>query len=89
MTEKRFTYLDASRNKYIGSFFCNGIPLTNSEVVDLLNKQQEIINNTEKKIDDYLMEIKYQIEQGTELKDTYVRYGRFKQILLELKGELE
>ena len=89
MTEKRFTYLDASRNKYIGSFFCNGIPLTNSEVVDLLNKQQEIINNTEKKIDGYLMEIKYQIEQGTELKDTYVRYGRFKQILLELKGELE
>lgn len=38
MTEKRFTYLDASRNKYIGSFFCNGIPLTNQEVVDLLNE---------------------------------------------------
>ena len=37
MTEKRFTYLDASRTKYIGSFFCNGVPLTNVEVVDLLN----------------------------------------------------
>jgi len=63
--------------------------LSDKEVVDLLNKQQKIINNIEKKIDDYLMEIKYQTEQGTELKDTYVRYGRFKQILLELKGELE
>lgn len=42
MTEKRFTYLDASRNKYIGSFFCNGIPLTNSEVVDLLNENEQL-----------------------------------------------
>ena len=63
--------------------------LTFNEVVDSLNKQHEIINNTGKRIDDYLMEINYQIEQGTELKNTYVRYGRFKQILLELKGELE
>ena len=37
MTEnKRFTYLNASKSKYIGSFFCNGIPLTNEEVVDEL-----------------------------------------------------
>ena len=43
MTEnKRFTYLDASRNKYIGSFFCNGIPLTNPEVVDLLNENRQL-----------------------------------------------
>lgn len=41
MTEKRFTYLNASRNKYIGSFFCNGEPLTNEEVVDLLNELHE------------------------------------------------
>lgn len=37
MTEnKRFTYLNASKSKDIGSFFCNGIPLTNEEVVDEL-----------------------------------------------------
>ena len=40
MTEKRFTYLDASKNHYIGSFFCNGVPLTNKEVVDLLNENE-------------------------------------------------
>ena len=32
-----FTYLNASKNKYIGSFFHNGTPLTNNEVSDLLN----------------------------------------------------
>lgn len=42
MTQKRFTYLDTSRNKYIGSFFCNGIPLTNLEVVDLLNENEHL-----------------------------------------------
>ena len=42
MNEKRFTYLDASRNKYIGSFFCKGLPLTNLEVVDLLNENEEL-----------------------------------------------
>lgn len=43
MTEnKRFTYLDASRNKYIGSFFCNGIPLTNQEVADFLNENGQL-----------------------------------------------
>lgn len=42
MTEKRFTYLDASKNHYIGSFFCNGAPLTNKEVVDLLNENEQL-----------------------------------------------
>lgn len=40
MTENRFTYLDASKNHYIGSFFCNDVPLTNKEVVDLLNENE-------------------------------------------------
>lgn len=40
MTKKRFTYLDASKNHYIGSFFCNDVPLTNKEVVDLLNENE-------------------------------------------------
>lgn len=42
MTEKRFTYLDASKNHYIGSFFCNDVPLTNKEVVDLLNENEQL-----------------------------------------------
>ena len=42
MTEKRFTYLNASKNHYIGSFFCNDVPLTNSEVVDLLNDNEQL-----------------------------------------------
>ena len=47
MSEKRYTYLDASRNKYIGSFFCNGKPLTNDEVADLLNENEKRINRLE------------------------------------------
>lgn len=42
MTGKRFTYLNTSKNHYIGSFFCNGVPLTNKEVVDLLNENEEL-----------------------------------------------
>ena len=42
MAEKRFTYLNASKNHYIGSFFCNGVPLTNKEVVDLLNENEQL-----------------------------------------------
>ena len=38
MTEKQYTYLNASKCNSIGSFFCNGISLTNEEVVDLLNE---------------------------------------------------
>lgn len=48
MTEKRFTYLDASRNKYIGSFFCNDVPLTNDEVVDLLNENEQLKQKNER-----------------------------------------
>ena len=47
MTEKRFTYLNASKNHYIGSFFCNGAPLTNKEVVDLLNENEQLKQDIE------------------------------------------
>lgn len=40
---KIYTYLDYSKNKYIGSFFCNGVILKNNEVVDILKKQEEEI----------------------------------------------
>lgn len=42
MTEKQYTYLNASKCKSIGSFFCNGIILTNEEVVDLLNENEQL-----------------------------------------------
>ena len=42
MTKKRFTYLDASGNKCIGSFFCNDNILTNEEVVVLLNENEQL-----------------------------------------------
>lgn len=47
MTGKRFTYLDASKNRYIGSFFCNEVPLTNKEVVDLLNENEQLENENQ------------------------------------------
>ena len=47
MTEKRFTYLDASKNHYIGSFFCNDVPLTNEDVVDLLNENEQLENENQ------------------------------------------
>ena len=42
MTEKQYTYLNASKCRSIGSFFCNGISLTNEEVVDLLNENEQL-----------------------------------------------
>lgn len=42
VTEKQFTYLNASKNHYIGSFFYNGVSLTNEEVVDLLNENEQL-----------------------------------------------
>ena len=45
---KRYTYLDYSKDKYIGSFFCNGVILKNNEVVDILKEQEERIKELEK-----------------------------------------
>lgn len=42
MAEKQYTYLNASKCNSIGSFFCNGIILTNEEVVDLLNENEQL-----------------------------------------------
>lgn len=61
MTEnKRFTYLDYSRDGYIGSFYLNDKPITNKEVWDLLNEQDERIKELEKEIN-ALKEIKKEI----------------------------
>lgn len=43
MTEKRYTYLNYSRDGYIGSFYENDKPLTNKEVCDILKEQKEEI----------------------------------------------
>ena len=48
MTEKQYTYLNASKCNSIGSFFCNGISLTNEEVVDLLNENEQLKNENQK-----------------------------------------
>ena len=67
---KRFTYLDASRNKYIGSFFRNGNPLTNEEVVDLLNELSDendqlkcIIKQLEQKYEDKGFSLAYDMKE--------------------------
>ena len=85
MEDERFTIMSSALGRYTVFDEYEKKPLDSREVKQLLNKQERVMG----KIDGYLMEINYQIEQGTELNDTYVRYGRFKQILLELKGELE
>ena len=41
--DKQYTYLNYSRDGYIGSFYENDKPLTNKEVYDLLNGQEELI----------------------------------------------
>ena len=87
MNEKRFTYLDASRNKYIGSFFCNGIPLTNSEVVDFLNETEQLRdmgNNLEKKIHIYETTLKESIQNER----THLGHNALKQLAENLGVEL-
>lgn len=43
MTEKkRYTYLNSLTSSFTGSFFCNGIPLTNQEVVKLLEENEQL-----------------------------------------------
>ena len=43
MTEKQYTYLNYSKDGYIGSFYENDKPLTTKEVWDILNEQEELI----------------------------------------------
>ena len=88
MTEKPYRL-----NKWSTKLLKNNKPLFDwanegDNIVDLLNTQHETIQNLNQRIDDYLTEVNYQLEQGTDFKDTYVRYSRFKQILEELKGVL-
>ena len=51
MTEnKRYTYLDYSRDGHIGSFYLNDKPITNKEVWDILNEQEETIKKQNQEI---------------------------------------
>lgn len=43
MIEKQYTYLNYSKDGYIGSFYENDKPLTTKEVWDRLNEQEETI----------------------------------------------
>ena len=56
---KRYTYLGYSKDKYIGSFFCNGVILKNNEVVDILKEQEETIQNQKK----YILLLKRKLEE--------------------------
>lgn len=47
---KRYTYLNYSRDGYIGSFYENDKPLTTKEVWDILNEQKKEIEYLETKI---------------------------------------
>ena len=47
--DKHYTYLDYSKTKFIGSFYCNDEfgekPLTNEEIVELLNENEQLKSN--------------------------------------------
>ena len=76
MTEnKRFTYLDYSRDGHIGSFYLNDKPITNKEVCDLLNEQEEEIKSLK-------LENKLLLEEMKEIRDKLTIY-------LEIKGDVE
>ena len=47
---ERYTYLDYSKDGYIGSFYENGKPLTNKEVWAILNEQKKEIEYLDTKI---------------------------------------
>ena len=47
---KRYTYLDYSRDGHIGSFYLNDKPITNKEVWDILNEQEETIKKQNQEI---------------------------------------
>ena len=57
MTEKkRYTYIDVSNNDTMGSFFCNGVHLSNQKVVALLNENEQLKSEI-KVLRDYGMEL--------------------------------
>ena len=62
--DKHYTYLDYSKEGYIGSFYENGKSLTNKEVCDLLNEQDNRIKSKERVIKAYEDYIKTLKEDG-------------------------
>ena len=63
---KRYTYLNYSKDGYIGSFYENDKPLTNKEVWNILNNQEEEINTLQSLIiddEDKLEELKKENER--------------------------
>lgn len=88
MSEKRFTYLDASRNKYIGSFFCNDIPLTTEEVNNTLNNLYE--ENEQLKLE--IQQIKKDtdriaIKLHKDCDEVYYENQKLKQEIQQLKNQ--
>ena len=51
--DKHYTYLNYSRDGYIGSFYKNDKPLTTKEVWDILNEQEEMIKRLKNELTHY------------------------------------
>ena len=62
MTEKRYTYLDYSKDKYIGSFFLNGEMLKTNEVVDILMEQDSEIKRLKRVIKEVSELLYYEVD---------------------------
>lgn len=74
MTEnKRYTYLNYSRDGHIGSFYLNDKPITNKEVCDLLNEQDK----HEEKLFNYFFKW-FEEERGTNYEDFCVLWINIK-----------
>ena len=98
-----YTYLDYSRDKYIGSFFCNDIMLKTNEVVDILKEQEELINTLKSLIMDDEARIEELKKENKKYKfkynqlalyidanfDEYMTQKKLNERIRELENELE
>ena len=80
---KRYTYLDYSKNKYIGSFFCNGVILKNNGVVYRLNEQDNRIKELEKENEKLKIDIMGQSEEIEILSDENERLKQIREEQIE------
>ena len=78
--DKHYTYLNYSKDGYIGSFYENDKPLTNKEVWDLLNEQEERIQELEKENKQLKIEVLGQSEEIEILSDENKRLKQSKYV---------
>ena len=79
--DKHYTYLNYSRDGYIGSFYENDNPLTTKEVWDILNGQEELIKRLKEIREEQIETILEQKRKMQELEERNQRqYERLKQL---------